>query len=128
MEPSLIDAHLASVRHSDDHADHLLAKLPTLWRHAGTVRAMTSDPNEIRDNALRAIELLTAWSGGGRTKDFLAERVATIGNEEGREAFIKSWAGLIEVNGYMLVLISRLTGKSEEEILQTIALHYQGLE
>lgn len=85
---------------------------------------MASDPNEVRDNALKAIEFLTAWSGGERSTDFLAERFRAMSDEEGREGLIRSWAGLINVSGYMLVWISKLTGKSEEEILQAIALHF----
>jgi hypothetical protein len=84
---------------------------------------MPTDPDEARDNALRAIELLTAWAGSGRSNDFLAERVAEMGNED----FIKSWAGLIAVNGKLLVWMSRAIGgkQSEEEILQALALSYQ---
>ncbi len=94
---------------------------------AGTVHAMPSDPNEARDNALRAIELLTAWAGSRRSNDFLAERVRAMGDEEGRAAFIKSWVGLIAVNGKLLTWMSQATkGKqSEEEILQALALSYQ---
>jgi len=94
---------------------------------ADTVQAMPTDPDEARDNALRAIELLTAWAGSGRSKEFLAELVRATGNEEGLQAFIKSWAGLIAVNGKLLVWMSRATqGKqSEEEILQALALSYQ---
>ena len=50
-----------------------------------------------------------------------------MGNEEGQEAFIKSWVGLIAVNGKLLTWMSRANkGKqSEEEILQALALSYQ---
>ena len=51
-----------------------------------------------------------------------------MNDEEGREGLIRSWAGLINVSGYMLVWISELTGKSEEEILQAISLHFQDLK
>ena len=89
---------------------------------------MASDPAEVRANALQAIEFLTAWAGGGRSTDFLAERFRAMNDEEGREGLIRSWAGLINVSGYMLVWISELTGKSEEEILQAISLHFQDLK
>jgi hypothetical protein len=88
---------------------------------------MPTDPNETRDNALRAIELLTAWVQSDRSNAFLTERVAAIGNEEGREGFAKSFVGLMQVSGYMLVLISRLVGQlSEEQVLQTIASYFLG--
>ena len=50
-----------------------------------------------------------------------------MGDEEGRAAFIKSWVGLIAVNGKLLTWMSQATkGKqSEEEILQALALSYQ---
>jgi hypothetical protein len=88
---------------------------------------MPSNPDESRDNAVRAIELLTAWAGSGRSNDFLAERVRAMGNDEGQEAFIKSWVGLIAVNGKLLTWMSRaIQGQqSEEEILQALALSYQ---
>ena len=89
---------------------------------------MPSNPDEVRDNALRAIESLTAWAGSENSNDFLAERYAAMASEEGREGVVRSWAGAINVASYMLVWLSKLTGKSEEEILQMIALHYQGLE
>jgi len=88
---------------------------------------MPANPDEARDNALRAIELLTAWAGSGRSSDFLAERVRAMGDEEGQEAFIKSWVGLIAVNGKLLTWMSQATKgeQSEEEILQALALSYQ---
>ena len=51
-----------------------------------------------------------------------------MSNAEGIEGVVRSWAGAINVASYMLVWISKLTGKSKEEVLQAIALHYQGLE
>jgi hypothetical protein len=86
---------------------------------------MPTNPDEARDNALRAIELLTAWAGSGRSNDFLCERVAETGNEEGLQAFIKSWAGLIAVNGKLLVWMSELSKRPADEILQALALSYQ---
>lgn len=88
---------------------------------------MPTDPDEARDNALRAIELLTAWAGSGRSKEFLAERYTALIHEEGREGLVRSWAGLMAVNGRLLVWMSRaINGKqSEEEILQALALSYQ---
>jgi hypothetical protein len=87
---------------------------------------MPANPDEVKDNALQAIELLTAWAGGGRSTDFLAERVRTISYEQGHEGVVRSMVGLINVSGYMLVWLSKLTGKPEEEVLQAIALNFHG--
>lgn len=57
---------------------------------AGTVRVMPSDPNEVQDNALRAIEFLTAWVGSGTSNDFLAERYEAMSNAEGIEGVVRS--------------------------------------
>jgi hypothetical protein len=83
-----------------------------------------ANPDDVRYNALQAVELLTAWAGGGRSTDFLGERVKAISYEQGHEGVVRSMAGLINVGGYILVWLSQLTGKPEEEILQTIALHF----
>jgi len=86
------------------------------------------DADEVRRNALQAIELLTAWAEGGTSKDFLRERVKAITYDDGHEGAIQSVAGLINVSGYMLGWLSQLTGKSTEEILQVIAIHYHERE
>lgn len=88
---------------------------------------MAPDPYEVRKNALQAIELLTAWAGGGTSTDFLGERVKATSYEEGHEGIVRSMVGLINVSGYLLVWISQLIARSEEEFLQAIALHYQRL-
>ena len=69
---------------------------------------------------------MTAWAGGGRSTDFVVERIAKIGREEGEQGFAQGFVGLLNLAGYMLVRLSQMTGKTEEELLQMIALEHQG--
>jgi hypothetical protein len=83
---------------------------------------MPGSQDQYRESTLRAIELMTAWAGGGRSTEFMVERIAKIGKEEGQEGFVQAFVGLVNVAGYMLVRLSQVTGKTEEELLQLIAL------
>jgi hypothetical protein len=85
---------------------------------------MTSD-EEFRENMLRAIELMTAWAGGGSSTDFMIERIAKIGDEEGQMGYAQTFTGLTSLAGYLLMRLTQLTGKSAEELLQLIALEHQ---
>lgn len=73
----------------------------------------------------RAIELMTAWAGGGRSTDFMIERIAKIGDEDGQEGFAQTFTGLTNLAGYLLIRLSQHTGKSVEELLQLIALEHE---
>src|SRR6266702_4077136 len=65
-----------------------------------------TDANERREGAARAIELMTTWAGGGRSTDFMAERVAKIGTEEGNQGFARTFVGLAELSGQLLIRLS----------------------
>jgi hypothetical protein len=85
---------------------------------------VAANPDDVRDDAQRAIELLTAWVGGGRSNDFLAERVALLASE-GPEAIARALVGLIGISGELLILLSSTTGQPEDEVLRQLALRYQ---
>jgi hypothetical protein len=60
---------------------------------------------------------MTAWACGGRSTDFLGDRINTIGTEEGTKGYARTFIGLVELNGALLVQLSALTGKTEEHLL-----------
>jgi hypothetical protein len=70
---------------------------------------------------------MTAWAGGGKSTDFVGERIKAIGAEDGIKGFARTFTGLVELNGALLVRLSELTGKTEEQLLQELALRYQSL-
>ena len=63
-------------------------------------------PTSAGEGAAREIELMTAWAGGGRSTDFMAERVAQIGTGEGNQGFARTFVGLAKLNGQLLILLS----------------------
>ncbi len=65
-----------------------------------------TDTNERREGAARVIELMTTWAGGGRSTDFMAERVAQIGTEEGNQGFARTFVRLAEFSGQLLIRLS----------------------
>ena len=82
--------------------------------------------DEQRACAQNAVEVMTAWAGGGRSTEFLQERLADIGSRgDNRMEFARTFTGLVHVAGDLLVRLAQQTGTAEEELLQEMALRYQ---
>jgi hypothetical protein len=76
------------------------------------------------------IELMTAWIGSDKKNDFLAERLRALLDEadtttDKMVAVSNALAGVSAAAGDLLVWLAKLTGHSEEEVLQEIAKKYQ---
>jgi len=69
------------------------------------------------------VELMTAWVGSDRNNDFPAERVRALLDEADSTtdklvALSKAVAGMGAVAGELLLLLARVTERTEEEVLR----------
>ena len=87
---------------------------------------------EQMENGRIGVELMTAWTGSGRTNEFFGNRVRLLVEENTPEdspdpsaGFAKACACVAQVASNLLIRLAQVTGLSEEQVLQKIAEDFQ---